>query len=123
MHIALYYEYFALCIKNNLDCLWLKSPRYEIVLGKVKLLGLAVGSYVVRLLANCLSMQLIALIQEGSDSDEGPAWMEDEDEEESLAQVAVPSQKDIEEMLIRRRKKVGGSLRCLSCPLLAMRIL
>ena len=68
-------------------------------------------------------MQLIALIQEGSDSDEGPAWMEDEDEEESLAQVAVPSQKDIEEMLIRRRKKVGGSLRYISYPLLAMRIL
>ena len=65
-------------------------------------------------------MQLIALVQEGSDSDEGPAWMEDEEEEESLAQVAVPSQKDIEEMLIRRRKKVGGSLRYISCPLLAM---
>ena len=46
--------------------------------------------------------------------------MEDEEDEESLAQVAVPSQKDIEEMLIRRRKKVGGSLRYISCPLLAM---
>ena len=51
---------------------------------------------------------LITFIQDGSDSDDGPAWMEDEEEEEeSLAQVAVPSQKDIEEMLIRRRKKVG----------------
>ena len=63
-----------------------------------------------QLLANFLYVLPITIIQEGSDSDDGPVWMEDEEEEESLAQVAVPSQKDIEEMLIRRRKKVGPQI-------------